>query len=281
MKIIYTTFLFTIINIFTLNLYSQNSAHFKKVVWVVFENENYSSVSNQADFSKFASYGVSFLQMAAVAHPSQPNYIAMIAGSTLGVVNDKNVDLGTSHIGDLLEKNKMDWRVYAEAYPENCFTAPRAGLYVRKHVPFLSFTNVTGNPKRCAKIVNEKTFFSDLNNDLLPEFTMYIPDMKNDGHDTDINYAGMWLTRKFGDILNHPEALKDTLFIITFDESGMKESLNQIYTVLIGSNILKGTENKQTLNHYALLKLIEDEFNLGNLGRFDVSAPVIENIWKN
>lgn len=274
--------LFVVATVISLNVYSsQNQTHFKKVVWITFENENFDPVMNQTDFAQYAGQGVLLSQLMAETHPSQPNYISMIAGSALGVPDDKNIDLSANHIGDLLENKNLDWRVYAESYPENCFAQPRAGDFVRKHVPFLSFVNVTRNPQRCAKIRNEKNFQSDFRNDTLPAFTMYVPNMKNDGHDTSVDFAGKWLTKNFGYILNHPENLKDYLFVITFDESGSKSGSNKVYTVLIGNNIIKGSNNTQPLSHIALLKMIEDEFGLGNLGRYDVSAPVVENIWKN
>jgi hypothetical protein len=108
---------------------------------------------------------------------------------------------------------------------------------------------------------------------------MYIPNLKNDGHDTGVNFAGKWLSSHFGKILTQPNQLDDVLFIITFDESGGSSS-NQIYTLLIGSNIKAGQANNQALSHYSLLKLIEDEFGLGNLGRNDKTATAIQGIWK-
>jgi hypothetical protein len=256
------------------------SQKFKKVVWIVFENETYGTVLQQKDFAHFATMGASLNKMMAENHPSQGNYIAMVAGSTLGVNSDKNVNLKDSHVGDLLEKAGMDWRVYAENYPGNCFTGSSNGNYARKHVPFMSFTNVTGDSARCAKIEDESRFFSDFAAGTLPEFTMYIPNLKNDGHDTNPDFAGQWLTSKFGTILDHPEKLGDVLFILTWDESAMFASKNQIYTVLIGANVVPGSQNSQTLNHPALLKMVEDELGLGNLGRLDASAPVITGIWK-
>lgn len=258
---------------------TDSTAHFKKVVWIVFENEDYQPVMNQPDFARIANYGASFTRLKAETHPSQGNYIAMIAGSILGVKDDSNVDLNESHVGDLLEKAGMRWRVYAEDYPGNCFLDKKSGDYARKHVPFLSFTNVTKNPKRCANIENENRFFQDFQNGTLPEFSMYIPNLKNDGHDTGVDYAGKWLSAKFGNILTSPYSTKDTLFIVTFDE-GSRLSRNIIYTVLVGSKIKSGSENSQKINHSALLKMIEDEFKIGNLGREDASSPVLTGIWK-
>jgi hypothetical protein len=253
---------------------------FKKVIWVIFENTNYDAALAQPDFMRVAGQGALLTQMAAETHPSQPNYIAMIAGSTLGVRSNKNVNLSESHVGDLLEKAGLDWKAYAEDYPGNCFLGAESGLYARKHVPFLSFTNVTKSASRCQKIVSASSFATDFQAGHLPAFSMYIPNLKNDGHDTNIDYAGKWLTAKFGNVFKSPASLQDTLFVVTFDENH-KGSSNQIFTVLLGGSVTPGIRNGQALNHVALLKMVQDEFNLGNQGREDLTAPAITGIWRS
>lgn len=255
-------------------------SHFKKVVWLIFENESRKNSLAQPDFKKLTQYGAYLSNMTAETHPSQGNYIAMVAGSTLGVSDDGNVDLDQTHIGDLIEKVGLDWRVYAEDYPGNCFTRSSSGKYVRKHTPFLSFTNVTKNPTRCAKVESTNRFFDDLKNDTLPAFSMFIPNQDNDGHDTGVDFAGKWMWSKFGSILSNPASLRDTLFIVTFDEASFFSSGNKIYTVLVGSNVIPGSQNSQNLNHISLLKMIEDEFQLGTLGREDSKQPQVTGIWK-
>ena len=259
---------------------SVNGNHFKKVVWIVFENTNYSKALAQADFNKITRNGVLFSNLTAEVHPSQGNYIAMVAGSKLGVNNDNVVDLKESHVGDLLEKAGLKWKTYAENYPGNCFTGKSSGDYFRKHVPFMSFANVSQDSTRCLNIEDETKFFDDFKVGSLPEFSMYIPNIKNDGHDTGVDYAGKWLGSTFGPLLANPQGLGDVLFIITFDESGPTSPTNQIYTVLVGANIKSGSQNTQAVSHPALLKMIEDEFGIGNLGRDDRTAPVITGIWK-
>ncbi|MBC7430262.1 MAG: hypothetical protein H7336_16730 [Bacteriovorax sp.] len=253
--------------------------HFKKVVWIVFENTNYAQALAQPDFKKLAKSGVLFTNLTAEVHPSQGNYIAMIAGSKLGVSNDNVVDLKDTHVGDLLEKANLRWKVYAENFPGKCFIGKSSGQYERKHVPFMSFLDVTQNSSRCMNVEDAIAFSDDFKKGALPEFSMYIPNMKNDGHDTGVDYAGKWLNNTFGTILSAPEKLGDVLFIVTFDESGPSSPNNQIYTVLVGSKIKAGTQNAQTIHHPALLKMIEDEFGIGNLGREDLKAPVIKGIW--
>lgn len=252
--------------------------HFEKVVIVVFENTNYQNAIKQPDFANLQQLGATLTNMRASTHPSQGNYVAMIAGSTLGIRDNSPVNLSQNHIGDLLEAAGLHWRVYAEDYPGNCFLDKKVGLYVRKHVPFLSFTNVTQNPSRCAMVQSHSSFEQDVKSGNLPEFSMYIPNMKNSGHDTNVNYSGKWLTTKFSSILTNPVLLSNTLFIFTFDESG-GSPVNQIYTVLVGKHVIPGMINTQPMTHSALLKMIEDEFGLGTLGREDQSAPTLNGIW--
>lgn len=252
---------------------------FNKVVYIVFENTNYEKAVLQPYFASLASKGALFTNFTAETHPSQGNYIAMIAGSTLGVVDDRNVDLKENHLGDLLDSKKISWKVYAENYPGGCFLAKNKGAYARKHVPFLSFLNVTTNPARCRNIVSTDTFAEDVQSGQLPQFSMYIPNLRSDGHDTGVDFAGRWLSQTMNGIFNNSQVLSDTMFIITFDESSNNKN-NQIYTLFLGGNVQAGVKNNQALKHSSLLKLIEDEFQLGNLGREDRSAPEIQGIWK-
>lgn len=252
---------------------------FKKVIWVVFENTNYQNALRQPDFASLAKQGVLFTNLSAEVHPSEGNYVAMIAGSNYGIASDANIDLSGNHLGDLLERSNKDWKVYAEDYPGSCFTGKISGNYVRKHNPFMSFLNVSTDNMRCQKIQSADRFDQDLVGNALPEFTMYIPNLKNDGHDTGVDFAGKYLTKRFNQLLNSPQLQQDTLFVVTFDESGSGPT-NQIYTVLIGSSVLAGVQNNQAISHTALLKLIEDEFQLGNLSKGDLTSPSLTGIWK-
>lgn len=141
----------------------------------------------------------------ALTHPSQPNYIGLIAGDTLGVDSDDNYDLDQTMLGDLLNKAGKTWKVYAEDYPgnaQNCYLERRQNTFVRKHVPFLSFTSVQNDLKKCANIVPaEKHFTKDIAANALPTFSLYIPNMDNDGHDTDAAYADRALRNVFSPIV--------------------------------------------------------------------------------
>ncbi len=72
--------------------------------------------------------------------------------------------------------------------------------------------------------------------------------------------------------------MKGTLILITFDEDAGTEE-NHIYTVMLGSMIKPGTVIKERHDFYDVMKLIEDNFSLGNLGRGDRKAVAIRGLW--
>jgi hypothetical protein len=258
--------------------FNVNAANFKKVLVIVFENTDYQDAMKQPYFNSLTKEGALLTNFTAATHPSQGNYIAMIAGSTFNIKDDKIIDLNERHIGNLLEDVKKDWKIYAEDYPGNCFQGKTSGKFARKHVPFISFTNVQQNPSRCAKIVEGKEFFKDFNLGNLKDFSMYIPDMRNDGHDTGGAFGDKWFKENFDSILHSPKFPKDLLVVVTFDEGTRLN--NQIYTLLYGANVLPAAKSNKPNNFYTLLKTYEDELGLGSLNRNDASAVKIDDIWK-
>lgn len=257
---------------------SVQAANFNKVLVIVFENTEYSNALRQPFFSSLAKEGALLTNFKAATHPSQGNYIAMIAGTTFNIKSDKPVDLNEKHIGDLLEEAKKDWKIYAEDYPGNCFLGKTSGNYARKHVPFMSFVNVQNNPSRCAKIVEAKEFFTDFNSEKLKDYSMYIPDLKNDGHDTGVAVGDKWFKKTFDSILHSPKFPKDLLVVVTFDEGTLFN--NQIYTLLYGANTIPGSKSAKANNFYTLLRTYEDNLGLGSLNKYDLSAPLIDDVWK-
>lgn len=252
---------------------------FERIVIVVLENENEPNAIEQPFMKRLAARGAYFSSFEAITHPSQPNYIAMVAGDVHGVGDDSNVDLDVRHLGDLLEARGLRWKVYAEGYPGKCRLDQRIGPYVRRHVPFLSFKNVQSDPARCANIVNASELYDDIAAGTLPEYALYIPDRNNDGHDTDVGFADRWLETTFGPLLDDPRFMQDTLFVVTFDESKHFGG-NRIYTAFYGDSVIAGTISEHPWNHYSVLRTIEESFQLGTLGLNDQSAEPISGIWR-
>ena len=253
--------------------------HFDRVVVVFLENQGYAAAVAQPFFKDLITRGALLSNFYAETHPSQPNYIAFAAGTTRDVVGDANVDLSHRHLGDLLEDKGLTWKNYAEAFPSPCFKGRVSRTYARKHVPFISFTNVNTNPERCKNIVSASTFIPDVVGGQLPHFSFYTPDMNNDGHDTGIAYAAKAMEKTFGPLLADQNLLKSTLFVFTFDEDDGSNS-NRIFTAFIGAGVRPGSVSNQRYSHYDLLRTIEDEFDLGTLTQNDLSASAIDGIWQ-
>ncbi len=251
---------------------------FNRSILVIFENTNYADALRQPFFGQLALHGANFSNFMALTHPSQGNYIALTSGSQNGVVNDNPVDLNVFNIVDLMEAQGVTWKVYAEDYPGNCFVGKSSGLYARKHNPFISYVNIQRNPARCANIVNASQFDQDAAKGLLPNFVFYIPNLNNDGHDTGVAYADKWFGMKFAPYLNNAAFMQNTVLISTFDESGFSPK-NQIYTSIVGPRVKVGNV-ADGLNIVSLLALFEDNWAMGNLGKQDVTAPRIPNIWQ-
>jgi hypothetical protein len=252
---------------------------FKKVMIVILENKDYQEAMDQPFMSKLAQEGANLIRFYAETHPSLPNYIALTSGGLHGINSNSSEIIDVSHIGNLLEAKGMTWKVYAEGFPGDCFTGAKKGNYVRKHVPFLSYRNVVGNPARCSKIVEASQLQRDIKEGGLPDYALFIPDLQNSGHDASLEHVDRWLGQTFGPLLQNPRFMKDMLLVVTFDE-GSRSKDNHIYTVLLGDSVKAGSVSNVTYNHYSLLRTIENAFGLGTLGRKDADAVPITEIWK-
>ncbi len=254
---------------------------FDRVFIVVLENTWFARAARTPFHQYLASRGALFTNYYAVTHPSYPNYLAMVAGSTLGVLDNAQRDLDATSLVDLLESAGVSWKVYAENLPSPCFLGASSpdGLYVRKHEPYISFRSIQGSPARCARIVNADQLPADLAEDALPQYSLYVPNVRHDGHDTRIGETDAWLRRFLTPLLQNPRFVRGTLLVITFDEdSGFWT--NRIYTAFLGDMVQPGVTNESRHDHYSLLRLIEDNFGVGTLHREDSGAAVICCIWK-
>jgi len=247
---------------------------------VILENTGYGKAMRQPFLKSLTRRGALLRHFSAVAHPSQPNYIALVAGSTYGVAADHNVTLDKPQIGDLLEAKGLSWKLYAEGYPGGCFLGARRGRYVRKHVPFLSFRDVQTDPAKCAHIVNASELKSDIRHGKLPAWSLYVPDLRNDGHNTGVAYADRWLAHTFGPLLKDRKFMRGMLYVVTFDEGRGRPNGNRVVTVLLGDAVRPGAVSDASCSHYSLLRLAEDVFGLGRLAEGDAHAKPITGIWK-
>jgi len=259
---------------------SVSAAPFQKVMIVVFENTSYDQVVSLPFFGKLAAEGSLFTNFRAEGRPSQPNYIAMIAGDMHGVKSNDNVDLDVLTIADLLERKNRTWKVYAEGFPGNCYQGAYAGAYARKHNPFISIKSIQRDPARCARIVNASELAGDVAQNKIADYSFYIPDQNNDGHDTSPKFADEWYARTFGPLLQNPTFMKGMLLVTTFDEAHPTDGSNRIYTSFYGAGVKAGSVSGARYDHYSLLRTLEAFWGLDSLGYQVPAAKVIDGVWK-
>lgn len=104
-----------------------------------------------ANFAWIAGQGKLLTNYVAITHPSQPNYVAAVGGSTHGITGDsfKRLSSSIKTIVDLLEAKGVSWSVYGEDSPysgfEGNYVNQKSGAndYVRKHKYAFIFLEVT------------------------------------------------------------------------------------------------------------------------------------------
>jgi hypothetical protein len=245
----------------------------KYVQLVIFENESYDDVigSSQAPYiTSLSKTWANMTQSFAITHPSEPNYLALFSGSTQGVNSDQcPVSFGVQSLGSELLKAKISFTGYAESMPSNGFTGcmadpdtlPSGWLYMRKHVPWPDFTKIPAS----VSIVYPGPLKKPPS-----QFTWITPNMCNDMHDCPISTGDKWAKKNLPKLIDWDEA-NNGLLILTFDENDGSAG-NQIPTLLIG-NVNPG-QYSQTINHYSVLRTIEDIFGLKHLGSSGAATPI-------
>jgi hypothetical protein len=263
---------------------------FERVLIIVFENRDYTEAIADEYLHQLMQKGSYFSNFHGLFHPSYSNYLAMVAGKEIVTHFDWQVDLkNVCSIADLLVSKGLDWKNYAQGYPEpnelsaypnRCYTNDRRGRYARKHVPFMSFSSIQDDEEKCSRIVAASQF--DLDRKNLPAYSFYSPDMDNDGHDTNLKFASIWLKGFLDPLLEDEAFMKKTLIVVTFDESGdsSPEADNHIFTVFLGGMVKPDKEVKGNYNHYNVLRTIEENFGLCPLGEGDGGAKPITDVWK-
>ena len=256
---------------------------FDRVVVVVFENKEVGQVIGRRDAPTFRSLSRRYALMTnyrAVAHPSLPNYIALVSGSTQGITSDcTSCQVSAPNLADTLERAGMTWKTYAEGLPRAGFTGAGAGRYRKKHNPLVYFTGVVSRPDRLRRIVPLGAFARDLAAGRLPDFALVVPDLCHDMHDCSVATGDAWLRTFLRPLLGRP-ALRHGVVFIVFDEGDSDEGGGgHVPALVLGPLVHPGSRTSMPLDHYGLLRTIEGGWGLPLLGR-SRGSPEITGIWR-
>jgi hypothetical protein len=195
---------------------------YQHIVEIMMENTSYGTIignPNAPQLNALADkYGLATNYFGAT-HPSEPNYMANIAGSFFGVQDDNqfyctpamattdphcggttvNHTVQAKTIADQLTAEGMTWRGYFQSLPPvppsgvittgpdangpYSFKSPSnsVALYASKHNPFVNFTGTQG---ALANMVPDTQLAADLAAGDLANFSLIVPDQCHDMHGT-------------------------------------------------------------------------------------------------
>ena len=256
---------------------------FTHVVVVVFENHEQSSIASDPAAGTFRALGRRYARLTsydAVAHPSLPNYLALVSGSTQGITSDcTSCVVHARSLADTLAAAGKTWKTYAEDLPSPGYTGAGAGRYAKKHDPFLYFADVASSRARRDRVVPFTRFAHDVAANRLPDFSLLIPNLCDDMHDCSVATGDAWLKAHVGPLLRSRALVGGVVFVV-FDEGTTDlGGGGHIEALALGPTVKRGSVFPRPTSHYGLLRTIEDAWGLPRLGRSRTATP-ITGIWK-
>ncbi len=245
---------------------------FRHIYVIVMENRESRSIVGNAAAPYInqlsARYGLA-TNYRAVAHPSEPNYLALFSGSTQGVTDDGVHRFAGRSLASQLEAAGKTWRVFAQDVPPGCFSGAvahdgrdGAGTYARKHEPAISFKSVYSRPAACRKIRDFTAF-----DPAAADFELIVPNLCNDMHDCSTTKGDAFLRGFIPRILRSP-AMAGSVLFLTWDEgTSALGGGGKVATVVIGPTVKRGLRSATVHSHYSLVRTIETAWGLGCLNR--------------
>src|SRR5947199_5665260 len=283
-----------------LNATLSSNAPFQYIVTILMENNGRcdvtpSLVSSCGSSSILSPYLTTLAQTygfntyyTGISHPSEPNYVALFGGSTLGISSDGNCcfQLNAPNLVDRLEAAGLTWKAFAEdaSGSGTCsFMPPREG----DHYPFIDFNDMK-TFARCANMLTttsplDPEFVAALNGATLPNYVWLTPTDTDNMHSSSVAVGDAYLATLVPLILSSRmfTTQKAALFI-AFDEghdfcpTGNSNS-DCVVAEWAGPAVKKAYSSGTSYNHYSYLSTLEANWNLPSLTSNDASAtPMTE-----
>ena len=259
------------------------------VVIIIDENKDYEEIiGNKVDpyIDTLVSGGANFTRMFAEEHKSEGNYFWLFSGNNQQVgFNDETPahDIDAPNLGQELIQKGLSFKGYSEDLPSIGSKAVRVYPYARKHVPWVSFSNLPdgSNPDSSTNL-QFKQFPSDFN--ALPTVSIVIPNLINDMHDRpfpeNVMNGDKWLKAYIDGYYQWAKS-HNSLLIFTFDEnedpinyagltdpaSTDKVIQNRIPTFFAGAHIKPGDNPEgKGITHVSILRTLEAMYGLSTCG---------------
>ena len=230
------------------------------VIWIWMENHDTSEVIG-AGAAPYINQLASLCGLATnyngVDHPSLPNYIASVSGSTQGIIDNGPPAVHPLNVPSLYSQLRSlgrQWRNYEESAPGNC-PSDSLGLYAVRHDPAPYFTNIADDCQNWDVPMGTTTsgiFLNDLSAGGLQAFSFITPDVCNDTHDCAVEVGDSWLASWIPKILSGPNyRAGNTAIFIVWDEGNTG---NHVPAVVISPFTPVGAVSNTRFDHYSLLR---------------------------
>ncbi len=272
-----------------------NVPRYQHIFEIVMENHAAGQILGNPDapaINKLANqYGLA-TNSYGVTHPSEPNYVALIAGSYFGIQDDNNYDLPDHTINQptlaqQLEAANLTWKNYQQTMPSVGYKGYSYGngLYKSKHNPFLNFTSMQNNSTELAKMVPDTQLFVDLATNQVPNFSFIVPDQCHDMHGISPDCSDATGLVQMGDAYVNSVVTSimssqswregNNAIVVTWDEDDFEDTNygccganpggGKIATIVITNRGPRQLQDSTPYNHYSLLLTVEQAFGLGCL----------------
>jgi hypothetical protein len=253
---------------------------FAHVVVIVFENKESRSVLGNRAAPTLNAYGRRYARLTryyGVTHPSLPNYLALVSGSTQGITtNCTGCVVDAKSLADTIEASGRTWKTYAEGLPAPGFLGPFKGRYAKKHNPFAYFRGIAEDPARRARLVPLSQLGPDGRAGALPSFSLVVPDLCHSMHDCSVSVGDAWLRSQIGKFVKLP----NTVVFVVFDEGSTSiRGGGHTAALALGQAVRPGSRSTAVTSHYGILRTIEQAWGLPLLGHSAHVAP-ITGIWR-
>lgn len=252
---------------------------------IIMENLGYRAAMSTPQLASLAHSWAYATNYYATTHPSLPNYLSLIGGSTYGISSDcTSCFVNAANLPTELSQKGISWTAYMESIPRDCYLSPYApgGLYAGKHDPFIYFDNIRSSTSLCTNIKPLSQLTSKLGSSQadLASFIWITPNICDDGHNCSPSTAGTWLNKMVDQVVSSAAWKDNGALYVTWDEGngGDYRGISaggsaissggggHVLTLVIEPGLAAGTVIAQPMDHYALLKTIETNFGVTLLG---------------
>lgn len=252
------------------------------IVIVIEENHSYGQIIDSPDapyINRLAAQGAVFTQSSGVTYPSKPNYLALFSGSTQGITdNSCPHTMTTPNLGHTLLAAGLTFAGYSEDLPSVGSLVCSAGDYARKHNPWVNWQDSPQHGIPATTNLPMTSFPTDYSR--LPTVSIIVPNQVNDMHHgkdpETIQRGDRWLQDHLEGYVQWAQQ-HNSLLVVTWDEDNKKEH-NRIATIFVGPMVQAGHYD-QRINHYNVLRTIEDLYGLAHSGASAEAVPITQ-MWR-